>query len=50
MQATKDTTIVMRQKDGAKVYIKNIGNNKYNVTIEGAREIITALKKISENA
>ena len=50
IQNTKNTTNIMTQKDGAKVYIKKVGDGKYNVIVEGARGIITALKNISENA
>ena len=47
---TKNTTNIKRQSDGAKVYIKEISNGKYNVIVEGQRGIITALKNISQKA
>ena len=47
---TKNTTNIKRQSDGAKVYIKEISNGKFNVIVEGDKGIITALKNISQKA
>ncbi len=47
---TKKTTNIKTQSDGAKVYIKEIDNGRYNVIVEGERGIITALKNISEKS
>ena len=47
---TKNTTNVKQQGDGAKVYIKEVSDGKFNVIVEGDRGIITALKNINQNA
>lgn len=47
---TKNTSNTKKQADGAKVYIKELENGKYNVIIEGEKGIITALKNISQKA
>ena len=47
---TKNTTDIKQQDDGAKVYIKEVSNGKFNVIIEGDRGIITALKNINLKA
>ena len=47
---TKDTANVKHQEDGAKVYIKETSDGKFNVIVEGNRGIITALKNISQKA
>lgn len=47
---TKNTTNIKTQADGAKVYIKETPNGKFNVIVEGDRGIITALKNISQKA
>ena len=40
----------MRQGDGAQVFIKNIGEGKYNVIVEGENGVVTALKNIGQNS
>jgi len=41
---------IMRQGDGAQVFIKNIGEGKYNVIVEGENGVVTALKNIGQNS
>lgn len=41
---------IMKQGDGANVFIKNLGDGKYNVIVEGETGVITALKNISEKS
>ena len=41
---------VMTQTDGAKVYIKNIGEGKFNVIVESENGAVTALKNIGQNS
>lgn len=36
------------QKDGAKVFIKEVAPGKFNVLVEGQRGVVTALKNVSE--
>jgi RHS repeat-associated protein len=45
-----DYTSEMTQRDGASVYIQNLGNGTYNVVIQGARGIITNFKTIDQRA
>ena len=47
---TKSTTNIKTQKDGAKVYIKEVSEGKFNVIVEGSSGIITALKGIGQKA
>lgn len=42
--------MIKRQADGANVFIKNIGDGKYNVIVEGENGVVTALKNISEKS
>lgn len=42
--------MIKRQVDGANVFIKNIGDGKYNVIVEGENGVVTALKNISEKS
>jgi hypothetical protein len=37
----------MVQRDGAKVFLKEVAPGKYNVIVEGQRGVVTALKNIS---
>ena len=41
---------VMSQTDGASVYIKDIGNGKFNVIVESENGVVTALKNIGQNS
>ena len=41
---------IKTQKDGAKVYIKEVSEGKFNVIVEGSSGIITALKGIGQKA
>ncbi|MHC1723766.1 MAG: DUF4258 domain-containing protein [Aminipila sp.] len=41
---------IMTQTDGAQVFIKNIGNDKFNVIVESDNGVVTALKNISEKS
>ena len=43
-------TNIMTQSDGASVYIKDIGNGKFNVIVEGDNGVVTALKNIGQNS
>jgi hypothetical protein len=36
--------------DGARVFVKDVGNGKFNVVVEGDRGIITVLKNIDSKA
>lgn len=47
---TKKSKDIRYQQDGAKVYINKNENGKFDVIIEGARGIITALKNISQKS
>jgi hypothetical protein len=48
--ANTKTGEIKTQADGAKVYIKSVGNGRFNVIVEGDRGVITALKNISQKA
>ena len=50
ISSTKNTTNIKYQADGAKVYIKEVGDGKFNIIVEGDRGIITALKHISQKS
>ncbi len=45
--AVTRTGTQMLQRDGAKVFLKEIAPGKYNVIVEGQRGVVTALKNIS---
>ena len=47
---TKNTNNIKIQADGAKVYIKEVANGKFNIIVEGKKGIITALKNISQKS
>ncbi len=46
----KRTSNIKIQSDGAKVYIKEAGNERFNIIVEGEPGIITALKNISKKS
>ena len=37
---------MMTRADGAKVFVKDVGNGKFNVVVEGESGIITVLKNV----
>ena len=41
---------VLRQADGAKVFVKELGGGKFNVIVEGEHGVVTALKNISQKS
>ena len=47
---TKMTSNIKTQGDGAKVYIKEIDNGKFDIIVEGEIGIITALKNIDKKS
>jgi hypothetical protein len=48
--AQAKTGKMMTQADGAKVFVKDIGNGKSNVVVEGSRGIITVFKNLDARA
>jgi RHS repeat-associated protein len=48
--AQAKTGKMMTQADGAKVFVKDVGNGKFNVVVEGDRGIITVLKSVDSKA
>ena len=46
----KNTTNIKKQRDGAKVYIKENSQGRFDIIIEGSKGIITALKNISQKS
>jgi hypothetical protein len=47
--ALTKTGQVLSQADGARVYIKAVGD-RFNVIVEGERGVVTALKNISQKS
>ena len=41
---------IMMQADGAQVFIKNIGNARFNIIVESGNGVVTALKNIGEKS
>jgi RHS repeat-associated protein len=41
---------VLRQADGATVYLKEVAPGKFNVIVEGSRGVVTALRNLSDKA
>ncbi|MCX6602066.1 MAG: RHS repeat-associated core domain-containing protein [Acidobacteria bacterium] len=48
--ALTKTGNVLRQTDGAKVYIKELGGGKFNFIVEGEHGVVTAIKNISQKS
>jgi hypothetical protein len=47
---TKSTNIIKTQANGAKVYIKEVSSDRFNVIIEGNKGVVIASKNISQKA
>jgi hypothetical protein len=41
---------ILKQADGAKVFIKELGGGKFNVIVEGEHGVVTAIKNISQKS
>jgi hypothetical protein len=48
--ALTKTGNVLKQADGAKVFIKELGGGKFNVIVEGEHGVVTAIKNISQKS
>jgi len=50
IEETRQSTTVLKQSDGARVFIKETAQGRFNVIVEGERGIITAFRNIRRGA